>query len=134
MNSRARCRWQTAPGRWEVQVRIERFVEPALLLLLSERPRHGYELAHEITRLAGEHTRADIGNLYRVLRGLEFEGLITSRWVPQATGPPRRTYDLSPAGTRVLATWARAMKQTESTLSTFLTRYHAASRRASSPS
>jgi poly-beta-hydroxybutyrate-responsive repressor len=116
-----------------VQVRIERFVEPALLLLLSERPRHGYELAHEITQLAGDHTGADIGNLYRVLRGLEFEGLITSQWVPQPTGPPRRTYDLSPAGARVLATWARAMEQTQSTLSAFLTRYDSASRRATSP-
>lgn len=132
LNSRARCRWQIAPGRWEVQVRIERFVEPALLLLLSERPRHGYELAHEITQLAGDHTSADIGNLYRVLRGLELEGLVKSEWVPQATGPPRRTYDLSPAGTKVLETWVRAMEQTQSTLSTFLTRYHAASRRTTS--
>ena len=126
--ARPRCRWQIAPGRWEVQVHIERFVEPTLLLLLSERPRHGYELGHEIARLAGDHTSVDIGNLYRVLRGLEFEGLITSQWIPQPTGPPRRTYDLSPAGARVLATWAGAMEETQATLATFLTRYHAARR------
>src|SRR2546425_33797 len=30
-------------GRWRVFARVERFTEPALLLLLRERPAHGYD-------------------------------------------------------------------------------------------
>ena len=32
------------PGHWGVRARVERCSEPALLLLLRERPTHGYEL------------------------------------------------------------------------------------------
>ena len=31
-------------GGWRVRSRVERFAEPAVLLLLKERPAHGYEL------------------------------------------------------------------------------------------
>ena len=43
-----RTRWLVEPGRWGVRARVERFVEPAVLLLLAERPRHGYELIDEL--------------------------------------------------------------------------------------
>ena len=68
------ARWQIAPGRWEVQVHIERFVEPTLLLLLSERPRHGYEWVTRSPGSPGDHTSVDIGNLYRVLPGTRVRG------------------------------------------------------------
>src|SRR6266511_2867952 len=41
-------------GRWHVRGRIERFAEPALLLLLAERPAHGYELVEPVR--SEEHT------------------------------------------------------------------------------
>ena len=36
----ARCRTR-GPHGWAVRARVERFEEPALLLLLRERPAHG---------------------------------------------------------------------------------------------
>src|SRR5438105_3168922 len=65
-----RSRRQIGPDEWAVRARVERFVEPALLLLLKERPRHGYELIELLPELAGGE-RADVGNLYRFLRRLE---------------------------------------------------------------
>jgi DNA-binding PadR family transcriptional regulator len=53
------------PGHWGVRARVERFSEPALLLLLRERPTHGYELLEALPELTGE-ARVDMGNLYRV--------------------------------------------------------------------
>lgn len=103
--------------------RIERFVEPALLLLLRERPRHGYELAHELASLLGEDASLDFGNLYRVLRGLESESVVTSAWRPQATGPPRRTYELTRTGRALLAQWADALARTQLGIAAFLRRY-----------
>src|SRR5436189_304316 len=71
---RPRSRHQIRPGHWHVRARVERFVEPALLLLLRERPHHGYELIERLPEVAGEETRIDVGNLYRLLRALEAEG------------------------------------------------------------
>ena len=67
-----RCRWLSSTGGWAVRARVERIVEPALLLLLDERPRHGYDLLENIPALVG-HGGADVdlSNLYRLLRGLE---------------------------------------------------------------
>ena len=76
----ARIRHSVGPGQWEVRARIERFVEPALLLLLAERPMHGYELLELLPEIAREERRVDLGNLYRLLRSLEEEGIVDSEW------------------------------------------------------
>ena len=68
------------PGHWAVHARVERFVEPSLLLLLRERPMHGYELIERLPVVAGPEARVDVGNLYRVLRALEDEGIVRSEW------------------------------------------------------
>src|SRR3954447_15477131 len=61
---RVRSRHQTKPGHWHVRARVERFVEPALLLLLRERPHHGYELIERLPEVAGGASRGDVGHLY----------------------------------------------------------------------
>ena len=68
--SRTRNRRRGDDGAWRVRARVERFAEPALLLLLSERPTHGYELLERLPALLAEE-RVDVGNLYRILRALE---------------------------------------------------------------
>src|SRR5205814_1937346 len=40
-------------GRWHVLARVERFTEPALLLLLRERPTHGYDLLERLPESPG---------------------------------------------------------------------------------
>ena len=68
---RARTRRSPAPGQWEVRARAERFAEPALLLLLSERPMHGYQLSRELGDSLGGLWRVSYGSLYPALRRLE---------------------------------------------------------------
>ena len=58
--------------------RIERFQVAALLLLLRERQAHGYDLLERLPEVIGEE-RVDVGNLYRVLRSLEEQGLVQQR-------------------------------------------------------
>ncbi len=101
--------------------RVERFAEPAVLLLLRERPAHGYELLERIERLAGEPI--DMGNLYRVLRALEEEGVVRSQWHADAPGPARRSYELTDNGRRLLASWAGALRETQRVIDVFLARY-----------
>src|SRR5450756_1818193 len=80
-------------------------LEPWLLLLLAENPAHGYELLEHLKALP-EAPNADRGHLYRTLRRLEEQGLVTSTWqVPQA-GAARHTYTLSADGLQALDAWA----------------------------
>src|SRR5215210_2116012 len=99
----ARTRRSVGPGEWEVRARIERFVEPALLLLLAGRPMHGYEILELLPDIAREERRVDLGNLYRLLRSLEEEGIVSSEWDESLSGPAKRTYRLTDSGRELLA-------------------------------
>src|SRR5919201_3751331 len=90
-------------GRWRVLARVERFAEPALLLLLREHPAHDYDLLERLPELTGE-ARVEMGNLYRLLRGLEEEGLVSSEWEDG-----KRTYELTERGRQLLVHWVDAL-------------------------
>jgi PadR family transcriptional regulator, regulatory protein PadR len=102
---------------------VERFAEPSLLLLLRERPMHGYELIERLPEVAGAESRVDVGNLYRLLRGLEDEGVVTSEWSADLPGPAKRTYELTAEGRRLLDRWAESLRDAQGVLSKFLERY-----------
>src|SRR3954454_13611098 len=119
---RVRSRHQTKPGHWHVRARVERFVEPSLLLLLRERPLHGYELIERLPELAGAG-RIDVGNLYRLLRSLEGEGLVSSAWSAELPGPAKRTYELTAEGRLLLDQWAEALRESQADVQSFLDRY-----------
>src|SRR6187397_458570 len=121
-HARSRSRHLVRPGHWHVSARVERFVEPSLLLLLRERPLHGYELLDRLPEL-GVEGRVDIGNLYRLLRALEDEGLVRSEWSADLPGPAKRTYELTDDGRRLLDRWAEALQRARGTIGGFLERY-----------
>ncbi len=101
--------------------RIQRFVEPAVLLALREGPTHGYELADRIAGTVG--VDLDLGNLYRLLRRLEAQGLVVSRWDDAGPGKPKRVYRLTDAGTELLGRWVAALRETRDRIAAFLRRY-----------
>jgi len=117
----ARCRTR-GPHGWAVRARVERFEEPALLLLLRERPAHGYELLEALPELVPGQ-RVDMGNLYRALRRLEEEGLVRSEWDADAPGPARRVYELTDAGRELLAQWVDALARARDRIDRFLARH-----------
>ena len=119
---RPRSRSFVRPGHWDVRARVERFIEPALLLLLRERPMHGYELIERLPELTGGE-RVDVGNLYRFLRALEGEGIVESEWSADLPGPAKRTYTLTDAGRRLLERWAEALQQARGEIDAFLSHY-----------
>jgi PadR family transcriptional regulator PadR len=116
-----RVRRRLAPGEYDVRARVERFAEPAILLLLRERPVHGYELLEQLPELTGE--RVDMGNLYRFLRLLEHEGIVRSEWDDRASGPSKRIYELTDEGRALLDHWASALRDSQTRVDGFLTRY-----------
>jgi PadR family transcriptional regulator PadR len=115
-----RCRWwEDDRDRWHVHARIERFVEPALLLTLARTDAYGYELAARIEELDPDD-RVDLGNLYRLLRGLEEEGFVTSQWRDDLPGRSKRTYRLTPEGRALLDAWTDALTAAGDRIDRFL--------------
>jgi DNA-binding PadR family transcriptional regulator len=104
-------------GHWRVFARVERFTEPALLLLLRERPAYGYELLERLPELTGEE-RVEMGNLYRLLRALEEERLVTSEW-----SDGKRTYAITDHGRALLDQWVEALRASRDRTDRFLQRY-----------
>jgi PadR family transcriptional regulator, regulatory protein PadR len=119
-----RTRRRLGSGDWRVRARIERFGEPALLLLLREAPAHGYELLERLPEVLPDE-RIDMGNLYRVLRSLEEDGIVHSEWDAEAPGPAKRIYELTDDGRALLDAWADALGGTAATIDAFRARYEA---------
>ena len=89
--------------------RIERYVEPALLLTLRDGSTHGYDLGEALEELVGE--RVDLGNLYRMLRKLEEDGVVISTWRDDLPGRAKRDYRLTERGADLLDTWMAALDE-----------------------
>ncbi len=84
------------PG-WRDGRRARGDVRAAVLVLLEEQPRNGYQLIQELTERSNEAWRPSPGSIYPVLQQLEDEGLIA----PSSEGTGR-AYQLSDAGRRVV--------------------------------
>lgn len=95
-----------------------------MLLLLAEGRSHGYQLAEDLEALLGEG-RVDFGNLYRLLRSLEEEGLVASTWSEEAPGPQKRIYGLTGEGAALLDAWAASLRARSDRINELLARYEA---------
>jgi PadR family transcriptional regulator PadR len=97
------------------------YLRPCLLLLIAEAPSHGYDLLERLGELG--LPAADPGGLYRALRALERERLVTSHWETSGAGPARRTYVITDEGTEWLHAWAGALAEGRRMVGLFLQRY-----------
>lgn len=89
------------PGRHRRGGRGRGDVRTALLLLLAERPMHGYEMISELESRSGGLWRPSPGSVYPTLQLLEDEGLVVA-----SQEDSRRRYALTDAGREVAATLA----------------------------
>lgn len=98
------------------------FILPFLLLSLrGEYPLHGYKLIQELTKYG--FSSIDQGNVYRMLRQLEKEKLVTSEWDTTGKGPAKRIYSITNAGEQYLDLWANSLEQYQSMLNQFFQMY-----------
>lgn len=101
------------------------FLSSWLLLLLRNWSAHGYQLIQTMTVMG--LGIVDPTTVYRTLRQLESEGLISSAWDSNASGPARRMYTLTDAGEDYLKVWAAQLEQYQSVLSRFFDVYNSKS-------
>ena len=108
-------RFELAPPR--------RFVLPAVLLLLSERPGYGYELEARLEEFHFGHV--DRPAVYRALAQLEADGLAQASSESGTVGQARRVYRLTSLGQRTLRVWMGVIKEEHDYLGQVLRRYQA---------
>jgi PadR family transcriptional regulator, regulatory protein PadR len=100
---------------------LYRFVEPAVLYLLKKHGRsHGYQLCNALQEHALTDSIVDRASLYRTLRLLEENGLVTSEWDTLAGGPARHVYQLTRAGEQHLDEWLVVLDKLAGSLSRFV--------------
>src|SRR5689334_21229003 len=80
-------------------------VQRALLALLSQQPRHGYELHDLFEATVGGHWDLNSGQIYSSLERLARDGLVVETGVERGTGPDKRLWALTEAGEAELARW-----------------------------
>lgn len=82
-------------------------VRHAILGLLAQRPRHGYELHAAFTAVVGGRQNWDLkpAQVYTTLTRLEEAGLVCMACAEGDGGPDKRVYTLTSQGQHDLTTW-----------------------------
>lgn len=101
----------------------QRYVQPSLLMALSKGKSYGYQLIQEIGEYGFMRGDAPPGMIYRHLRQMDEEGLVTSSWDAEGDGPAKRVYAITPEGSEVLEAWIMHMERQRDKLDAFVKRY-----------
>ena len=75
-------------------------LEYCVLALLRGQARYGFDLVRSLASADGLVTSE--GTIYPLLSRLRRDGLVTTTWHESPSGPPRRYYQLTPAGHQAL--------------------------------
>lgn len=79
-----------------------------LLLGILRHPASGYAVKHEFDQVFRHFWAAELSQIYRTLRRMEDEGLLSSRSEASTKGPARRVYQTTAKGRQRLRQWLAA--------------------------
>jgi DNA-binding PadR family transcriptional regulator len=95
-------------------------VSYALLALLEESTRHGYDLKQSYDRRFGGVKPIRFGQIYRTLAQLVRDGRIEVAGVEAGAGPDRKRYSITPEGVTDLDAWLGEPEEPQPQLQTVL--------------
>ena len=98
------------------------FLIPIMLLHLRDWNSHGYELMEKVMAFGVESV--DQGNFYRLLRQMEKDELVMSKWDVSSGGPAKRIYSITEAGEQYLEMWAGSLSYYQKMLDQFFNLYN----------
>jgi DNA-binding PadR family transcriptional regulator len=89
---------------------LARLVRPAVLALLAREEIHGYVVVGRLRELPlfGD-CPPDASGVYKTLKAMERDGLVSSSWETGDSGPAKRRYRLTEDGATCLAQWHRTL-------------------------
>lgn len=102
---------------------MERFLEVCLLLLLYDEIGYGYGFVEQLASFGFSEDDLNVSTLYRTLRKMEKEGLVTSLWEDGGQGPKRRVYEITMNGKNELDQWIRILKVRKSRIESLIIKY-----------
>ena len=79
---------------------------PAILVTLMKEPTYGYSLIEELGEIGINVSLFHPSIIYRTLRMMEMEGLVTSTWDIRDIGPARSVYSITELGRSFLKSWS----------------------------
>ena len=95
-------------------------LEFCVLALLRDESRYAFELVRELSSVDGLVTSE--GTIYPLLTRLRKDELVTTFWQESESGPPRRYYELTPAGRAALADFTKEWSRFRNSVDAVLTR------------
>lgn len=120
--------WAVSGGRARQGAELERelcsarsIFRAVVLLLVEERPGHGYELQVRLEEFGIDASTR--GRTYRCLSWLHDAGLIEQRWEVTGTGPARRVYEVSAKGRQAVDLCATRLRTQSASLDPAMGRY-----------
>ncbi|MGO9112755.1 MAG: PadR family transcriptional regulator [Thermoguttaceae bacterium] len=100
---------------------LDKLVQPAILVALTEGPIHGYRLAERIHEMAGMFgDKPDVSGIYRFLKKMEASGYVVSTWEAGEKGHAKRLYEISASGRACLVHWTSTLETYLKAISTLL--------------
>lgn len=101
---------------------LDKFLQPALLIVLSRGPSHGFQLIADLEAsgmVSGDSL--DPAGLYRTLKRMEAGEAVTSYWDTESFSKPRRIYSITPYGLECLGYWEETLREYKGNLEQILT-------------
>jgi poly-beta-hydroxybutyrate-responsive repressor len=113
---------------------LDKLIRPAVLTVLASGELHGYAI---VQRLAGmsmfRGQSPDATGVYRTLRSLSRQRMVSCAWDVSGSGPAKRLYRLTKTGRRCLDAWVRTLDQYRRAVGELLTAARGAARRLVDP-
>nr|WP_319491987.1 helix-turn-helix transcriptional regulator [uncultured Desulfobacter sp.] len=103
--------------------RQERYIQASILLGLIPAPSYGYELISTIQTFGFIEGTAPPGMVYRHLRQMEDDNLLSSQWDTEQAGAAKRIYTITDEGREVLDLWVQHMQDRADKLNGFIKMY-----------
>ena len=103
--------------------KMDRFLEVCLLVLLYDKLGYGYGLIEDLEDFGFSSEDLNVSTLYRTLRKMEKEDLVTSLWEESGLGPKKRVYKITQVGKNDLDNWIHTLKMRKNRIENLIKRY-----------
>ncbi len=85
--------------------KMNSIIYAVFLTSLAKEPLYGYLLVEKLKEYGIESSLVPYGAAYRILRSMEENGLVISRWETSGNGPAKRIYEITDEGFVFLRKW-----------------------------
>lgn len=96
------------------------FLQPCILVQLSRKDLHGYDLFKGLEYFVDDAEEYDPSIIYRLMRDMEENGHVTSYQGEISNGPQRKMYTITEEGKSMLHRWVADLQRTRSEIDRLL--------------